>query len=46
MYILENTSYIYLKIQTYAKHSSRVMAHGGELVPLGNKNTQTRPKIA
>ena len=50
MYILENTLYIYiyiyLKIQTLCKHSSTGMAHAQELVPLGNKNTQTRPRIA
>ena len=36
--------YIYLKIQTYANHSSRVMAHAWELVPLGNKNNTNSSK--
>ena len=49
MYILENKSYIYIYISenpNLCKHSSIGMAHADELVPLGNKNTQTCPRIA
>ena len=38
MYILENTSYIYIfENPNLCKHSSTGMAHAQELVPLGNK---------
>ena len=47
MYILENTSYIYIyENPNLCKHLSTGMAHAQELVPLGNKSTQTRPRIA
>ena len=48
IYILENTSYIYIYISenpNLCKHSSIGMAHAEKLVPLGNKNTQTHPRI-
>ena len=41
--------YIYIYISenpNLCKHSSIGMAHAEELVPLGNKNTQTCPRIA
>ena len=46
MYILENTSYIYIYIYisenpNLCKHSSIDMAHAEKLVPLGNKNTNS-----
>ena len=46
IYILENTSYIYISENpNLCKHLSIGMAHAEKLVPLGNKNTQTHPRI-